>query len=67
MKKNFALFVFNLIKIIFFTNVSKYVNYVREKLVKKRHRLSPIQRPPFGLWVCLRNNGFYVEFICLKV
>jgi hypothetical protein len=52
---------------IFFTNVSKYVNYVREKLVKKRHRLSPIQRPPFGLWVCLRNKGVYVEFICLKV
>ena len=35
-EKNSVSFVFNLIKMIFFTNVSKYVNYVREKLVKKR-------------------------------
>ena len=35
-EKNSASFVVNLIKMIFFTNVSKYVNYVREKRVKKR-------------------------------
>jgi hypothetical protein len=32
MKKNFASIVFNLIKMIFFTNVKRYGNFVREKL-----------------------------------
>jgi hypothetical protein len=36
MKNNSASFVFNLFKMSFFTNASRYVNYVREKLVKKR-------------------------------
>jgi hypothetical protein len=35
-EKNSASFVFNIIKMIFFTNVSRFVNFVREKLAKKR-------------------------------